>query len=56
MNELKKKYNEEIVPSLVEKFNYSSVMQAPKVEKSWSTWVLVTLFKTQKRLKMLLKN
>ncbi|MGP4072807.1 50S ribosomal protein L5 [Piscibacillus sp. B03] len=33
MNELKKKYNEEIVPSLVEKFNYSSVMQAPKVEK-----------------------
>ncbi|WP_188207998.1 50S ribosomal protein L5 [Alkalibacillus aidingensis] len=33
MNELKKKYQEEIVPSLVEKFNYSSVMQAPKVEK-----------------------
>ncbi|RPF49998.1 50S ribosomal protein L5 [Aquisalibacillus elongatus] len=33
MNELKKKYNEEVVPSLVEKFNYSSVMQAPEVEK-----------------------
>ncbi len=33
MNDLKKKYQEEIVPSLVEKFNYSSVMQAPKVEK-----------------------
>ncbi|BAM46267.1 MAG TPA: 50S ribosomal protein L5 [Bacilli bacterium] len=33
MNELKVKYNEEIVKSLVEKFNYDSVMQAPKVEK-----------------------
>ncbi|SEQ57967.1 50S ribosomal protein L5 [Piscibacillus halophilus] len=33
MNELKRKYKEEIVPNLVEKFNYSSVMQAPKVEK-----------------------
>lgn len=33
MNDLKKKYLEEVIPSLVEKFNYSSVMQAPKVEK-----------------------
>ncbi|WP_440897182.1 50S ribosomal protein L5 [Amphibacillus sp. Q70] len=33
MNELKVKYNEEIVKSLVEKFNYDSVMQAPKIEK-----------------------
>ena len=33
MNELKVKYNEEIVKSLVEKFNYDSVMQAPKVDK-----------------------
>lgn len=33
MNELKVKYNEEVVKSLVEKFNYDSVMQAPKVEK-----------------------
>lgn len=33
MNRLKEKYTNEIVPSLVEKFNYTSVMQAPKVEK-----------------------
>ncbi|WP_082235760.1 50S ribosomal protein L5 [Halobacillus massiliensis] len=33
MNELKRKYQEEIVPSLMSKFNYDSVMQTPKVEK-----------------------
>lgn len=33
MNRLKNKYLEEIVPSLVEKFNYSSVMAVPKIEK-----------------------
>ncbi|WP_027964807.1 50S ribosomal protein L5 [Halalkalibacillus halophilus] len=33
MNQLKKQYKEEVVPSLVNKFEYSSVMQAPKVEK-----------------------
>ncbi|QTM97892.1 MULTISPECIES: 50S ribosomal protein L5 [Sediminibacillus] len=33
MNELKKRYQEEIVPSLAEKFNYDSVMQVPKIEK-----------------------
>lgn len=33
MNELKKKYQEELVPSLMEKFNYKSVMEVPKVEK-----------------------
>ncbi|MCZ0718066.1 50S ribosomal protein L5 [Aerococcus kribbianus] len=32
-NRLQEKYKNEVVPSLVEKFNYSSVMQAPKVEK-----------------------
>jgi large subunit ribosomal protein L5 len=30
---LKERYNAEIKPRLVEKFGYSSVMQAPKVEK-----------------------
>ncbi|MFM1654473.1 50S ribosomal protein L5 [Brevibacillus sp. B_LB10_24] len=30
---LKEKYLNEIVPALMSKFNYSSVMQAPKVEK-----------------------
>lgn len=32
-NRLKEKYTETIVPSLIEKFNYTSVMQAPKIEK-----------------------
>ena len=33
MNRLKSKYNEEIIPALVKEFNYSSVMQAPKIDK-----------------------
>ena len=33
MNRLKEKYTNEIVPALMSKFNYTSVMQAPKVEK-----------------------
>jgi large subunit ribosomal protein L5 len=30
---LKKKYNEEIIPSLKKEFDYSSVMQVPRLEK-----------------------
>ncbi|MDC3417807.1 50S ribosomal protein L5 [Aquibacillus salsiterrae] len=33
MNDLKRRYQEEIVPSLVEKFKYDSIMEVPKVEK-----------------------
>jgi len=33
MNSLKKRYEEEIASSLVSKFNYSSVMEVPKLEK-----------------------
>ncbi|MET3684021.1 large subunit ribosomal protein L5 [Alkalibacillus flavidus] len=33
MNAIKKQYQEEIVPGLMNKFEYDSVMQAPKVEK-----------------------
>jgi large subunit ribosomal protein L5 len=33
MARLKDRYNEEIRPALVRKFGYSSIMQAPKVEK-----------------------
>ena len=33
MNRLKVKYNEEIVPSLREKYNYKSVMEVPKLDK-----------------------
>lgn len=32
-NRLEEKYNKEIVPSLIEKFNYSSIMEAPKLDK-----------------------
>lgn len=33
MNRLQEKYVKEVTPALVEKFQYSSVMQCPKVEK-----------------------
>ncbi|MBM7711908.1 MULTISPECIES: 50S ribosomal protein L5 [Enterococcus] len=33
MNRLKEKFVSEITPSLMEKFNYNSVMEVPKVEK-----------------------
>ena len=32
-NRLKAKYESEIRPALIEKFNYTSTMQAPKVDK-----------------------
>ena len=48
MNRPKEKYLKEVTPSLMEKFNYSSVMQTPKVEKSSSTWVLVMRYQTLK--------
>ena len=33
MNRLQEKYRETIVPALIEKFNYTSIMQAPKISK-----------------------
>lgn len=33
MNRLKEKYLNEVTPALMEKFNYSSVMQTPRLEK-----------------------
>ena len=33
MNELKQTYQEKIVPSMMEKFEYRSVMEVPKIEK-----------------------
>jgi large subunit ribosomal protein L5 len=33
MNRLKEKYVKEIVPALMSKFNYKSVMEVPKIEK-----------------------
>lgn len=38
-------YKERIVPELMKRFNYSSVMEVPHLEKSSSTWVLVKLLK-----------
>ena len=32
-NRVKKQYDEEVVPYLMKKFNYASVMQVPKIEK-----------------------
>lgn len=33
MNELKQKFQDDVTPSLMKKFKYSSVMEVPKVEK-----------------------
>jgi large subunit ribosomal protein L5 len=33
MSRLKEKYQSEIVPELIKKFNYASIMQAPKIDK-----------------------
>src|SRR5574344_1848571 len=33
MNRVKEKYNNEIVPSLREKYNYASIMEVPKLDK-----------------------
>jgi len=33
VNRLKEKYLKEVVPALMSKFNYKSIMQAPKIEK-----------------------
>ena len=33
MNSLKKQYNEQIVPELIKKHNYTTVMAVPKLEK-----------------------
>ena len=32
-NRVKKQYDEEVVPFLMKKFGYASVMQVPKIEK-----------------------
>ena len=33
MPNLKTKYNEEVAPALMQKFNYKSTMQIPRIEK-----------------------
>lgn len=38
MNRLHEKYNSGVVPALMKKFSYTSVMQAPKLEKVVINW------------------
>ena len=33
MNRLEQRYKEEVIPALVKEFNYTSIMQAPKIDK-----------------------
>ncbi|PXA50841.1 50S ribosomal protein L5, partial [Staphylococcus pseudintermedius] len=33
MNRLKEKFNSEVTQNLVKKFNYSSVMEVPRIDK-----------------------
>ena len=33
MNRLEQRYKEQVVPALMKQFQYSSIMQAPKIEK-----------------------
>ena len=33
MNRLKEKYNKEVIPSLMDKYKYPSIMEVPKLEK-----------------------
>ena len=35
MNRLKEQYSNDVVNSLMEKFDYESVMEVPKIEKSF---------------------
>ena len=33
MNRLQEKYNNEIVPAMIEKFGYKNIMEVPKLDK-----------------------
>ena len=56
MNRLKEKYQNEITPALMGKFNYKSVMQVPKVEKIVINMGVGDAVQTQKHWILLLKN
>jgi len=53
---LKSKYKDEIRTALKDKFQYKSVMQVPKLEKSLSTRVLAALLLIRSLLKVQLLN
>ena len=55
-NRLKAKYENEIRPALIEKFNYSSVMQAPKIDKIVLNMGVGDAVLTPRILMKLLKN
>lgn len=56
MNRLKEKYSKEVVPSLMDKFNYSSIMEAPKVDKIVINMGVGDAVSNAKNLTKLLKN
>lgn len=54
-NRLKEKYTNEVIPALTEKFNYTSVMAVPKVEKivlNMGVGDAVSNAKTQRKLQL----
>jgi large subunit ribosomal protein L5 len=55
-NRLKAKYENEVRPSLIEKFDYSSVMAAPKLEKIVLNMGVGDARKTPRTLTKPLKN
>ena len=55
-NRLKEKYLNEVVPSLTEQFNYSSVMAVPKVDKIVINMGVGEAVNNAKTLKKLLKS
>ena len=55
-NRLKEKYLNEVVPSLTEQFNYSSVMAVPKVDKIVLNMGVGDAVSNAKTLKKLLKS
>ena len=55
-NRLKEKYLNEVVPSLTEQFNYSSVMAVPKVDKIVLNMGVGDAVSNAKNLEKLLKS
>ncbi len=48
---LKQKYLTDVVPALMKKYGYKSIMQVPRLKKSCLIWQLVKKLQTQKQLK-----
>jgi hypothetical protein len=53
---LKETYDKEVFKALMDKFQYSNVMEVPKLEKSPSTWDLEKPRKTLRSWKLQLQR